>query len=184
MFQPSASRAVTLLPGLPGRCGAQAVAELGLHRIKYAEAAFAEAKGQSIAWDSRSGAEEPKHSLVEGAKFHDGTEFNADDVKFSLERINAEGSLNAQKALYADIASVEALRELQIELAAAQGERPTGSGEVLVRLMLADGDQVQMRLGSNFVLNGELAERLAAVEGIAKVALVPLKKRGNLRLVA
>jgi peptide/nickel transport system substrate-binding protein len=28
-------------------------------------------------------------------------------VKFSLERINAEGSLNAQKALYADIASVE-----------------------------------------------------------------------------
>lgn len=50
--------------------------------------------------------------------------------------------------------------------------------------MLADGDQVQMRLGSSFVLNGELAERLAAVEGIAKVALVPLKKRGNLRLVA
>ncbi|WP_301749321.1 DNA polymerase III subunit alpha [uncultured Erythrobacter sp.] len=86
--------------------------------------------------------------------------------------------------LSADISSVEALRELQIELAAAQGERPTGSGEVLVRLMLADGDQVQMRLGSNFVLNGELAERLAAVEGIAKVALVPLKKRGNLRLVA
>ncbi|GAA0766462.1 DNA polymerase-3 subunit alpha [Erythromicrobium ramosum] len=86
--------------------------------------------------------------------------------------------------LSAYIASVEALRELQIELAAAQGERPTGSGEVLVRLMLADGDQVQMRLGSNFVLNGELAERLAAVEGIAKVALVPLKKRGNLRLVA
>jgi DNA polymerase-3 subunit alpha len=86
--------------------------------------------------------------------------------------------------LSADIASVEALRELQIELAAAQGERPTGSGEVLVRLMLADGDHVQMRLGSNFVLNGELAERLAAVEGIAKVALVPLKKRGNLRLVA
>lgn len=46
-------------------------------------------------------------SLVEGAKFHDGTDFNADDVKFSLERINAEGSLNAQKALYADVAAVE-----------------------------------------------------------------------------
>ncbi|NCQ22804.1 MAG: hypothetical protein GW801_15680 [Sphingomonadales bacterium] len=29
-----------------------------------------------------------------------------------------------------------------------------------------------------------LAERLAAVEGIGQVALVPLKKRGNLRLVA
>lgn len=47
--------------------------------------------------------------LAEGVKFHDGSDFNADDVKFSLERINAEGSLNAQKALYADIASVEAV---------------------------------------------------------------------------
>lgn len=47
--------------------------------------------------------------LAEGVKFHDGSDFNADDVKFSLERINAEGSLNAQKALYVDIASVEAV---------------------------------------------------------------------------
>lgn len=45
--------------------------------------------------------------LAEGVKFHDGSDFNADDVKFSLDRINAEGSLNAQKALYTDIASVE-----------------------------------------------------------------------------
>jgi DNA polymerase-3 subunit alpha len=86
--------------------------------------------------------------------------------------------------LTADVASIEALRELQIELQAAQGDRPTGTSEVVVRLALADGGQVQVRLGSNFVLNGELAERLGAVEGIAKVALVPLKKRGNLRLVA
>ena len=86
--------------------------------------------------------------------------------------------------LTADIASAEALRELQIELQSAQGDRPTGSSEVVVRLALADGGDVQVRLGSNFVLSGELAERLAAVDGIAKVALVPLKKRGNLRLVA
>ncbi|RNJ63135.1 MAG: DNA polymerase III subunit alpha [Porphyrobacter sp. IPPAS B-1204] len=86
--------------------------------------------------------------------------------------------------LTADIASLEALRELQIELQAAQGDRPTGTSEVVVRLALADGGLAQVRLGSNFVLNGELAERLAAVDGIAKVALVPLKKRGNLRLVA
>ncbi|WP_379921214.1 DNA polymerase III subunit alpha [Erythrobacter sp. R86502] len=86
--------------------------------------------------------------------------------------------------LTADILSVEGLRELQIELQTAQGERPTGTGEVVVRLMLADGDEVHARLGCNFVLSGELAERLAAVEGIDKVSLVPLKKRGNLRLVA
>ncbi|WDA40507.1 DNA polymerase III subunit alpha [Erythrobacter sp. BLCC-B19] len=86
--------------------------------------------------------------------------------------------------LTADIASIEALRELQIELAAAQGERPTGSGEVVVRLTLAGGGDVDMRLGRNFVLTGELAERLASVAGISRVALVPLKRRSNLRLVA
>ncbi len=86
--------------------------------------------------------------------------------------------------LTADIASVAALLELRIELDAALGERPAGSGEVQVRLSLADGGQVTMVLGSAFVLHGELAERLAAVEGITNVALVPLKKRSNLRLVA
>jgi DNA polymerase-3 subunit alpha len=86
--------------------------------------------------------------------------------------------------LTAQIASVEALRELQIELDAGRGERPTGAGEVLVRLQLAGGGEAEVRLGRNFVLTGELAERLAAVEGISRVALVPLKRRGNLRLVA
>ncbi|MBY0344877.1 MAG: DNA polymerase III subunit alpha [Sphingomonadales bacterium] len=86
--------------------------------------------------------------------------------------------------LTADIATIEALRELQIELEAARGERPTGAGEVVVRLALAEGGEAQMRLGRNFVLSGELAERLAAVEGIGRVSLAPLKKRGNLRLVA
>jgi peptide/nickel transport system substrate-binding protein len=45
--------------------------------------------------------------LHSGVTFHDGTTFDGEDVKFSLDRINAEGSLNAQKGLYADIASVE-----------------------------------------------------------------------------
>jgi DNA polymerase-3 subunit alpha len=86
--------------------------------------------------------------------------------------------------LTADITSVAALLELRIELDAALGERPAGSGEVQVRLTLADGGQVTMVLGRAFVLHGELAERLAAIEGISNVALVPLKKRSNLRLVA
>lgn len=58
--------------------------------------------------------------LVEGAKFHDGSDFNADDVKFSLERINAEGSLNAQKALYADIASVEVVDPATVKVTLAK----------------------------------------------------------------
>ena len=54
--------------------------------------------------------------LHSGVKFHDGTEMNAEDVKFSLERINAEGSLNAQKALYTDIAAVEVVDPLTVKL--------------------------------------------------------------------
>jgi DNA polymerase-3 subunit alpha len=86
--------------------------------------------------------------------------------------------------LTAEIASLAALRELQIELAAVQGERPTGTGEVTVHLMLEAGGTAAVRLGRNFVLTGELAERLGAIAGIAKVTLAPLKRRSNLRLVA
>jgi DNA polymerase-3 subunit alpha len=84
----------------------------------------------------------------------------------------------------ADIASIDALRELQIELQAARGDRPTGMGEVVVQLALADGGQARLRLGRDFVLSGDLAERFASVDGITNVSLAPLKRRGNLRLVA
>lgn len=45
--------------------------------------------------------------LHDGVKFHDGTDFDSADVKFSLDRAMAEGSTNAQKGLFAPIASVE-----------------------------------------------------------------------------
>jgi peptide/nickel transport system substrate-binding protein len=46
--------------------------------------------------------------LHQGVKFHDGTTFDSADVKFSLDRAMAEDSTNAQKGLFAGIASVEA----------------------------------------------------------------------------
>jgi DNA polymerase-3 subunit alpha len=49
---------------------------------------------------------------------------------------------------------------------------------------MADGEQVAVRLGRNFALNGELAERLAAIGGITNVAIAPIKARPSLRLVA
>jgi peptide/nickel transport system substrate-binding protein len=58
--------------------------------------------------------------LHTGVKFHDGSDFNADDVKFSLDRINAEGSLNAQKALYASIASVDVVDPATVKITLKQ----------------------------------------------------------------
>ncbi len=46
--------------------------------------------------------------LRSGVSYHDGSSFDADDVVFSLDRARAEDSTNAQKALFADIASVTA----------------------------------------------------------------------------
>ncbi|VAW12516.1 ABC transporter, substrate-binding protein (cluster 5, nickel/peptides/opines) [hydrothermal vent metagenome] len=46
--------------------------------------------------------------LQGGVKFHDGTDMDASDVVFSLKRAMAEGSTNAQKALFAPIAGVAA----------------------------------------------------------------------------
>ncbi|MGG7566962.1 ABC transporter substrate-binding protein [Rhodovulum sp. DZ06] len=54
--------------------------------------------------------------LQEGVKFHDGADFDASDVKFSLDRINAEGSQNAQKGKFSGIASVEVVDPLTVKV--------------------------------------------------------------------
>ncbi len=61
--------------------------------------------------------------LREGVTFHDGTSFDAEDVKFSFDRILAEDSVNAQKALYTSIEAVTVVDPLTIEVALA---RPDG----------------------------------------------------------
>ena len=57
-------------------------------------------------WEIDSDSKRYVFTLNEGVKFHDGTEMNADDVKFSLERAMAEDSTNAQKQLFANIDNV------------------------------------------------------------------------------
>ncbi|MBM1632866.1 ABC transporter substrate-binding protein [Sulfitobacter mediterraneus] len=54
--------------------------------------------------------------LRSGVTFHDGTTMDAEDVKFSLDRINAEDSANAQKALYSAISSVTVIDPTTVEV--------------------------------------------------------------------
>lgn len=62
-------------------------------------------------------------NLRHGVTFHDGTEFEASDVVFSLDRARSEDSTNAQKALFEGIASVEAVdaHTVKITLIAPNG---------------------------------------------------------------
>lgn len=54
--------------------------------------------------------------LHSGVKFHDGADFSADDVKFSLDRARAENSLNAQKQLFAAIDKVEVVDPATVKI--------------------------------------------------------------------
>ncbi len=64
--------------------------------------------------------------LHDGVTFHDGTTFDAEDVKFSLDRARADDSTNAQKALFAGIAEVTVVDPVTVEitLSAANGNFP------------------------------------------------------------
>ncbi len=82
--------------------------------------------------------------------------------------------------LRADVLSQQALTDLKLELATAE----TAPGVVLVRLVLDAEREAMVRLGRRFVLNGELVDRLAGIEGLENVELAPARGRANLKLVA
>ena len=62
-------------------------------------------------------------TLRAGVKFHDGTDLEASDVVFSLDRARAEDSVNAQKALFEPIAEVAAKDDSTVVVTL---KRPTG----------------------------------------------------------
>ena len=78
-----------------------------------------------------------------------------------------------------DVLDGSALEELKTELLAAMG----GQDEVLVTLRTGEAADPVMRLGRNFSLDGELAERLASVPSLAKVQLDKRRGGAHLRLV-
>ena len=80
-------------------------------------------------------------TLRTGVKYHDGADFNAEDVKFSLDRARGEDSTNAQKALFSNIVDVEVIDDATV---AVNLENPDGN----LLFNLAWGDAVILDAGS------------------------------------
>jgi DNA polymerase-3 subunit alpha len=106
-------------------------------------------------------ADEPPRVTVRGAR--------------PLEELRA----GARMTLTLEVDNAEALQELALLLE----RRGDTKGEVLAKLRLEDGATQTLRLGRDFILDGELAERLAEVEGVDNVSLTA-RRAEHLRLVA
>jgi DNA polymerase-3 subunit alpha len=92
----------------------------------------------------------------------------------------AEVRSDARMLLTLDVLTEEALRELRLAL--TEGE--AGRGEVLARLRIGEGQDPLVRLGRDFDLDGELAERLAHIDGLAQISLTKRRGQARLKLVA
>lgn len=55
-------------------------------------------------------------TLHDGVTFHDGSAFDAEDVKFTFERILAEDSVNAHREFFEPITSIKVIDPLTVEL--------------------------------------------------------------------
>ena len=92
----------------------------------------------------------------------------------------AEVRDNARMLLTLEVRTVEALQELRLALREGQ----PGRGEVLARLRIGEGSEPLVRLGRDFDLDGELAERLAHIDGLAHISLTTRMGPARLKLVA
>lgn len=99
-------------------------------------------------WDISADGLTYTFHLHEGVKFHDGTDLDAEDVKFSLDRINAADSLNAQKPLYASIASVDVVDPLTVKVTLKHPD-----GELIYNLAWGDAVIVAPESAANNATN-------------------------------
>ncbi|MGN6486552.1 MAG: ABC transporter substrate-binding protein [Devosia sp.] len=71
-------------------------------------------------WDISADGLTYTFHLQEGVKFQDGTDFDAEDVKFTLDRDRAADSVSAQKQLFAAIASVDVVDPVTVKVTLSQ----------------------------------------------------------------
>ena len=86
----------------------------------------------------------------------------------------------ARMMLKLDIDRIDAVRELAMMLVSGM----EGRGEVEACLHLGGDLKQRVRLGRDFVLDGELVDRLTEIEGLANISLTAQHGGGHLRLVA
>jgi len=82
--------------------------------------------GLASEWSAEQGGRYYVFALRDGVTFHDGAEFSAEDVVFSLDRARADDSTNAQKALFANIERIDIIDRttVEIHLAEPSGDLP------------------------------------------------------------
>ncbi|WP_159831659.1 DNA polymerase III subunit alpha [Novosphingobium sp. TCA1] len=91
-----------------------------------------------------------------------------------------EVKADARMFLSLDIDRVEAVQELAMLV------RPgaPGCGEIVVALDIGDGRKQKVRLGRDFALDGEFADHLESIPGIANVSLIARRGPEGLRRAA
>ena len=87
---------------------------------------------------------------------------------------------SARMLLTLELHDAAALTDLRMELAPGA----EGCGEVLLALKTGDGRDPVLRLGRDYALDGDLAERLEHIAGLANVSLTTRGTSSHLRLVA
>lgn len=86
--------------------------------------------------------------LHAGVKFHDGSAMDAEDVKFSLDRARAPDSTNAQKGLFANIASVDVVDPQTVKVTLT-----TPTGDFLFNMAWGDAVIVAPETAANNATN-------------------------------
>ena len=80
--------------------------------------------GLAESWSISDDGKVYTFKLRSGVKFHDGTDFTAEDVKFSLDRARGADSTNAQKVLFEPIENVEVVDPTTVRVTL---KNPTGA---------------------------------------------------------